>query len=273
MTSKSILHRWLVAISGSRWDDAISLLHPKVSINGKELLKEEYIRQLRSTADDFTDQKAEVELSIVDGDDTQVAARVVHSARLGNHHQPTDTAGQLRQWIEHTFCWTSAGKISKMIFLDTYPEESPIVPSSPGVTKQNMPAQNDMFFKEFYKEYINTINALTMDKHFSKFCHPVVTHNDHNYSTDEYREMIESSFEDISGLFFTIKELFVDGESQLIAAVLGFTGTPVKPFRGIHPTGKDVRFSEHAFYELKEGKIARVWSVLDLGAFQRCLEG
>lgn len=83
--------------------------------------------------------------------------------------------------------------------------------------------------------------------------------------------MIESSFDDIRGLHFSVEELVVDDDSAQIAARLGFTGLPVRSFRGIEPTGKEVRFSEHAYYKLHQGRIFWVTSLLDLEAYRTCM--
>jgi predicted ester cyclase len=122
-----------------------------------------------------------------------------------------------------------------------------------------------------YTAYIRSINEQTMHETFSKFFYPIVHHNSHTYSIDDYREMIESSFQDICGLQFTIEHLVVDVEAQHIAACLGFTGTPVNSFRGILPSGGPVQFSEHAFYKIRAGKIEQVWSLLDLASYKHCM--
>lgn len=122
--------------------------------------------------------------------------------------------------------------------------------------------------RKFYTAYIDSINTLTMREHFDEFCQDVVTHNYISYDRDEYRKMIESSFEEISGLRFTVERLIVNEEAQQVAARLGFTGVPTRTFRGIAPTGKSVKFSEHAFYQLEHGRIKQVWSLLDLASYR-----
>lgn len=69
-------------------------------------------------------------------------------------------------------------------------------------------------------------------------------------------------------LGFTIERLVVNEEAQQVAARLGFTGVPIREFRGIAATGNAVRFREHAFYQLERGQIRQVWSLLDLAAYR-----
>lgn len=272
MAPESLLREWLDAVCGCNWDRAAQLLCPKVSIDGNELFGAEYIRLLESTAHTLIDREADIDLLIIDDDNTRLAARVNHRAQLVTRHQGADASGRPRQWVEQVFIWTHEGKITKIISLEVAnpQDEGTLNPSPTQDIKQSQPLRENSL-KQFYTTYINSINEGTMDAHFSGCCNPSVVHNDCIYSIDKYREMIESSFEDIDGLHFTIEELFTNNNSQYIAARLGFTGTPVKAFRGILPTGKSVRFSEHAFYKLEQGKIARVWSILDLDSFRRCM--
>lgn len=273
MASKVLLREWLDAVCDCNWDSAASLLGPNVSIDGNELLGADYIQRLQSTtAHTFTDREAEIELLIIDDGGARLAARVIHRARVVKQREAAKASGQSRQWAEQLFLWAPEGKITKVISLDDVNDQDEAPPTmSPTPDIEQRHSQQEHSLKPFYTEYINSINEHTMDKNFSKYCNPSVMHNDFIYSTQEYREMIESSFEDISGLHFTIEELFTNSNSQHVAARLGFTGIPVKTFRGIPPTGKSVRFSEHAFYKLEQGKISRVWSILDLDSFRKCM--
>lgn len=75
--------------------------------------------------------------------------------------------------------------------------------------------------------------------------------------------MIQSSKDAIPDLHFSIDTLIYDEASQKLAVRLLFTGTPTGTIAGIQPTGKSVNFSELVFYQLENGLIKRVWSLVD----------
>lgn len=269
MNSKAVLQEWLHAQCARDWELAASLLSAHVVINGQELSANEYIHRLESLTANATNWTASIDLLIQDDDETKLAARVIHSTSLDDVVPPKASR------VEHLFLWTSQGKMAKLISLNDrhdLNEQATAVASTP-TASQNTINESKSSLGSLYTEYIDTINTLTMGDNLDKYCHPVVTHNDHTYSIDEYRMMIESSFDDIKGLHFAINDLVIDSKSQYIGALLGFTGTPVKAFRGILPTGRDVQFSEHAFYRLRYGKIEQVWSLLDLESFKRSITG
>jgi predicted ester cyclase len=82
---------------------------------------------------------------------------------------------------------------------------------------------------------------------------------------------MEDSFEVISGLVFSVRDLIVDDERQQIFSRIEFTGTPVRPYAGVEPNGRPVRFAEHAIYWLDRGKIARVVTVIDWKSYREQL--
>lgn len=53
-----------------------------------------------------------------------------------------------------------------------------------------------------------------------------------------------------------------------IASRLRFDCTPIGEFLGVPVNGRRIVFHEHAFYTLREGKIAEVFSVIDKAAVE-----
>jgi predicted ester cyclase len=47
---------------------------------------------------------------------------------------------------------------------------------------------------------------------------------------------------------------------------LWFGCTPEREFAGIPPTGRRVEFAEHVSYRFRDGRIERVWSLIDTDA-------
>lgn len=123
-----------------------------------------------------------------------------------------------------------------------------------------------------YKAYIDCINNSTMTTELEKYCKSTVIHNDRSLSLDQYRELIQEAKDAIPDIHFHIDKLVADERKGVIAAILTFTGTPIKPLEGLESNGKSVRFSEHVFYQLSDGKIEQVWSLIDWNTAARQLE-
>ncbi|UQC86405.1 SnoaL-like polyketide cyclase [Colletotrichum lupini] len=125
--------------------------------------------------------------------------------------------------------------------------------------------------KDFYKRYIDCINEKTMERDFDQFCQPELLHNGRKLSISEYIPLISESQDAIEGLEFCAYPIIAVEETQQIAARIEFTGTPVKEWGGAKPNGEGVFFEEFVIYQLEDGKISSVWSVVDLEAYRKCM--
>lgn len=73
--------------------------------------------------------------------------------------------------------------------------------------------------------------------------------------------------------FRTIPDLHFDAQLLManeatVACRLYFNITPSGDFLGLPVNGKRISFAEHVFYEFENGKISKVWSVLDQAAIE-----
>jgi steroid delta-isomerase-like uncharacterized protein len=116
-----------------------------------------------------------------------------------------------------------------------------------------------------YERYIECLNAQRWSE-LGHFVASDVVHNQRPLGLDGYRAMLEANYRDIPDLHFHV-DLLVADESH-IAARLRFDCTPVHDFLGLHVEGRRVVFHEHAFYKLKDGKIAEVFSMIDKAAIE-----
>lgn len=118
---------------------------------------------------------------------------------------------------------------------------------------------------KFYEQYINCLNIRNWDD-LHLFVHGRLLYNKQPIQLSDYRAMLEQNYRDIPDLRFQIA-LLTTGDN-LIGCRLDFDCTPVGKFLGIAVNGKPVVFSEHVFYQLQEGKIAEVWSLIDKDAIR-----
>jgi predicted ester cyclase len=113
---------------------------------------------------------------------------------------------------------------------------------------------------DIYRSYIACLNQQDWAK-LGQFVDDNVYYNDKQIGLSGYREMLEKDFSEIPDLHFNIQLLVSDG--HYIASRLFFDCSPQGKFLGLDINGKKVSFAENVFYEFRQGKIVKVWSVID----------
>ena len=113
---------------------------------------------------------------------------------------------------------------------------------------------------ELYRGYIDCLNRQAWPE-LGRFVHQEAHYNGQRIGLSGYREMLENDFRAIPDLRFVINLLIAD--SAHVAARLCFDCTPVGELFGLPVNGKRVSFTENVFYEIRDGRIAQVFSVID----------
>ncbi|MFJ3522867.1 ester cyclase [Pseudomonas sp. NPDC090203] len=113
---------------------------------------------------------------------------------------------------------------------------------------------------ELYRGYIDCLNRQAWPE-LGRFVHQDAHYNGQRIGLSGYREMLENDFRAIPDLRFVIDLLIADPPH--IAARLCFDCTPVGELFGLPVNGKRVSFTENVFYEIRDGRIAQVFSVID----------
>lgn len=116
---------------------------------------------------------------------------------------------------------------------------------------------------DLYRSYIACLNAQDWDD-LGRFVAERVAHNGKPIGLSGYRAMLEGDFRAIPDLRFNIGLLVC--EPPRVASRLLFDCTPVGELFGLQVNGRRISFSENVFYELEEGRIVTVWSVIDKAA-------
>ena len=78
--------------------------------------------------------------------------------------------------------------------------------------------------------------------------------------------MLEGDFRAIPDLYFDIHLLI--SEPPRVASRLSFDCRPKGILFGLHVNGKRVSFTENVFYEFRDKRIEKVWSVIDKSAIE-----
>lgn len=116
---------------------------------------------------------------------------------------------------------------------------------------------------ETYRGYIACLNRQDWAG-LAAFVREDVRYNGEAVGLSGYRAMLEGDFRAIPDLSFEIALLV--SEPPRVAARLDFDCTPVGELFGVAVNGRRVRFSENVFYEFADGRIGRVWSIIDKAA-------
>jgi predicted ester cyclase len=116
-----------------------------------------------------------------------------------------------------------------------------------------------------YRSYIDCLNAQDWTQ-LGDFVGEDVQYNGETVRLDGYLAMLERDYRQIPDLRFHIALLVCDATT--VAARLDFNCTPVGRFLGFDVNGRRIRFSENVFYEFRNGKIAKVWSIIDKAAVE-----
>lgn len=123
-----------------------------------------------------------------------------------------------------------------------------------------------MTLQAFYVAYIGCLNRQDWEA-LGQYVADDVRHNGRPLGLSGYRSMLIKDFEDIPDLRFVIDRLACD--PPIVAARLMFDCSPKADFLGLKINGRRISFAENVFYEVKEGKIAEVFSVIDKIAIEQ----
>lgn len=123
----------------------------------------------------------------------------------------------------------------------------------------------DLDLEDRYRGYLACLNERRFED-LPDFVHDPVVHNDRTLHSTEFQDLLRQDATEIPDLYYAIELLVVDGEQ--VACRIRFDCTPMASFRGIPPTGRPITFVEHVFYRYLDGRIAEIWSLIDMDAIR-----
>lgn len=127
---------------------------------------------------------------------------------------------------------------------------------------------SDVDLEDRYRGYLACLNDRRFDD-LPDFVHDPVVHNDQALGITEFQGLLRRDATEIPDLHYAVERLVVDGEQ--VACRIRFDCTPAASFRGIPATGRPISFVEHVFYRYRDGRIAEIWSVIDMDAVREQL--
>ena len=123
----------------------------------------------------------------------------------------------------------------------------------------------DLDLEDRYRGYLACLNERRFED-LPDFVHDPVVHNDRTLHVTEFQDLLRQDATEIPDLYYAIELLVVDGDQ--VACRIRFDCTPMASFRGIPPTGRPITFAEHVFYRYVDGRIAEIWSLIDIDAIR-----
>ena len=122
--------------------------------------------------------------------------------------------------------------------------------------------------RDFYLRYVALANARQFER-MAEFAHEEVVMNGTPVRMADMIAEFHRHVEAVPDLHWQVEDLVVEGGH--IAARLTDTGTPVREWNGLAPTGASVSFTETAFYEVRDGRFAGMLYLMDTDAVRRQL--
>ncbi|GAW11040.1 hypothetical protein ANO14919_003790 [Xylariales sp. No.14919] len=272
---ETIFASYIQCINEERWQDLSNFSSFPLNYNEEDIpTSEAFAHKIKAVGR----LQLDVDAITVDAQTQRLGVSLL--AKLRSNGAATDktvnSTGQSQSMI-----WVEGGKISKVATMfdhdnvqrqlsePGYVSTPDLVASySPATTGQNLSTRE---LEDTYRSYIGCINAQAMSTGLPRFCHPHVIHNARRLSLEEYRLLIQEAFTAVPDIIFGVDTVVADEKAQRVAVRLEFTGTPTGELSGAEPTGRGVRFYEYVTYAFRDGRIDRVWSIVDWKSYRQQL--
>lgn len=269
---------WAECVNEKRWDDLSKYMCPTYNQNGKDYTPESWATHVKEqVAPELGgDVRINEDSIMVDEEAQCVALSMWFKFQPKKPFLGFEPTGRDVWLIEHGFIWFAEGKLSRALFVinsdhmrsqlsSPNGELAPDLISEYPVPKAEAPLSRARL-EEVYRAYVDTVNGRRTKTDYAKYVNqPEAALNNRALA----RRIVEDTLAAIPDLHVTIHHLIADERSQRLAVWLEFRGTPIKDYAGLVADGRTVSFNEHATYQFVDGKIQRIWGVMDLDAARR----
>ncbi|KAI0405447.1 hypothetical protein F4802DRAFT_563255 [Xylaria palmicola] len=262
---ETVFRSYIQCINEERWHDLPACASFPLDLNGEAVPGPEALAAKITAAGRL---RLDIDAITLDEATRRLGATLL-ARLLSSGAEPVRFAKQSLAWIGED------GKISRLATLrdDAAQPSPPDLVSAYHPTTPPEQALSSRALEDKYRTYIACINARTLAGELPSFCHGHVVHNARRLSLDEYRLLIREALTAVPDIVFGLADdaVVADGATQRVAARIEFTGTPTGTLAGVEATGRPVHFNEHVTYSFRDGKIDRVWSIVDWESYRRQL--
>lgn len=126
----------------------------------------------------------------------------------------------------------------------------------------------DSDLRNWYLRYIATLDAHELDK-MDEFIADEVMLNGESGTRDNVIADMKHSIDAVPNLHWEVKELLLDRDRIAVRVVN--TGTPVKEWLGVAPTGASFEIVEYAIYKVGNGRFVQMTNLHDSADVRRQL--
>jgi predicted ester cyclase len=131
---------------------------------------------------------------------------------------------------------------------------------------RNLVSDSDL--RAFYLRYIEQLNAHEFDR-MDEFINDRTTLNGEPATRADLLAVQRADVDAVPDLHWELEELLFDGDR--LAARLVNTGTPVKEWLGVAPSGASFEIVEYAIYQVHDGRFVHMTALHDAGELLRQL--
>lgn len=118
---------------------------------------------------------------------------------------------------------------------------------------------------EFYGRYIEALNAHEFDR-MNDFIHDRITLQSEPGTRDDVVAQLHGITDAVPDFHWETQEIAVDGDR--LAARLVNTGTPMKEWLGVTPSGAPISIVEYAIYTIRDGRLLHMSAMHDAEALR-----
>jgi predicted ester cyclase len=128
----------------------------------------------------------------------------------------------------------------------------------------------DGSLRDWYLRYVAALNAHRFDG-MEEFIDDCVLLNGEPGSRDDVIEVQKQDVDAVPDLHWKVEELLLDRDRLAVRATN--TGTPVKEWLGVAPTGASFEIVEYAIYRVRDGRFVQMTALHDGAELRRQLAG
>lgn len=197
------------------------------------------------------------------------------------HIMGIEASGKTVTYIEKHLNWFSERKLARTIDAPdreaiyrqlsnqeaTYTPDFDIAAWSKDEPVGSLISQHDL--ESIYRDYVRCLNERTTESKLDKFFHPELIHNGASKTVETLGNGLRYIADAFPDLVIGITAMVIDEKAQRVAVRLEFLGTPTKSIMGIEAANSKRRFSEHATYQFRDGKIALAWAIGNWGTYRQ----
>ncbi|TRX88338.1 hypothetical protein FHL15_010776 [Xylaria flabelliformis] len=268
----STYRSWLDCINQRDWNGLVKYMHSTYMYNGKEFTPNGFAEFVQWESKRFAGYTITVDTIIVDDEAQCLACRLYSKGAPTEKMFDCEPTGQGIYFVEHHLVWFRGGKISQTLYtLDIRsvrrqlqnPKEEYRLEL---VNQTPIPANKELSksgLEDAVKAFFNSINDRTMASELPKICHSELTHSGNKLTLDVYLQLAEKGMMAVPDVQLTIQNIVADSDAQRVFVRLEHQCTPVKEVEGLVPDGQSVKFAETSIYQFDDGKISRMWPIVD----------